>query len=227
MDFHYIFVIATKSGSERERGGTMRGQQVRVKGGWIGRSCSGFSLIELMVVVGVLVFLGILASSNLMDTSGWMAHYRLKSAAKQLMQAMQTARMEAIERNQCCTVVFDQSADDGTHYDCLVFVDANDNLEYDDNNNGTYDPPGDEVIVKKFRLSDYRGVTFDGGLNGSNSAVTFANNDDGKPAVAFTPRGLCKSNGGNFSGGQVKLKNDHGETVKLVVNSIGYINIQR
>jgi Tfp pilus assembly protein FimT len=190
------------------------------------RTVSGFTLVELMVVVGVLVLLGILASSVLMDSSGWLAHYRLRSAAKGIAMVLQSAKIEAIKSNTLCTVTFDQTIDDGTHYDCMAFVDVDEDMEYDSDGNGSYNPSGDETIVKRFDLSFYTGVQFDPDQGGG-AGITFTDNDDGKASISFNSRGLPRSNGGGFGGGAIYLVNDHGSRLKIEVSNAGSIRIEK
>lgn len=189
------------------------------------RAAAGFTLIELMVVVGVLVFLGILASSVLMDTSGWLAHYRLRSAAKGIAMVLQAAKMEAIKSSIPCAVAFGQALDDGTQIDCLAFSDADGDLEYDDNGNGVYDPPGDEMVVKRLDLSFYTGVGFDP-EQGSGSGLSFPANDDGKPSIGFNSRGLPVSNDGGPGGGTIFLVNSQDSRLRVVINHAGSIRIE-
>lgn len=179
-----------------------------------------------MVVVGVLVLLGILASSVLMDSAGWLAHYRLRSAAKSIAMVFQAAKMEAIKSNMACAVAFGQALDDGIQYDGVAFVDANNNLNYDSDGNGAYNPSGDERVLKRLDISFYKGVQFDS-AKGGGSGLTFAVNGDGKPAIAFNSRGLPRDGSGTPGGGSAFLVNDHGSRLSIVVNTTGSIRIEK
>jgi|GEM_PF-506369 len=190
---------------------------------------AGFTLIELMVVVGLLAILAILASNVLMDSAGWLAHYRLRSAAKTIAMVFQAAKMEAIKSNMACTVTFDQTLDDTKHYDCVAFIDANNNLKYDSDGNGQYDPPPSGVlerVLKRLDLSFYQGIQFD--PDGGDDVVRpFPVNAVGKPAISFNPRGLPRdSTGGSVNDGAF-LVNDRGSRLKIVVNNAGSIRIEK
>jgi type IV fimbrial biogenesis protein FimT len=69
----------------------------------------GFTLVEVMVVVGLLVFMGFLSSS--FDTNSWLANSRLKGAARDLASNMQKARMNAIKENRTWGLLFDPATD--------------------------------------------------------------------------------------------------------------------
>jgi type IV fimbrial biogenesis protein FimT len=65
---------------------------------------SGFTLIELMVTIGVLA---IMASIAIPGFSRWLPSYHLRSAAREVYSNMQLARLEAVKRNTDCTVTID------------------------------------------------------------------------------------------------------------------------
>ena len=68
------------------------------------RKNAGFSLTELMTVIGILALMCGIAMPNLI---GWLPKYRMGNAAPELMGAMEHARMTAVRRNVVGT-------DDGT-----------------------------------------------------------------------------------------------------------------
>ena len=68
---------------------------------------SGFTVLELMVAVGIaMVVLGIAVPSLLT----WLPTLRLSSAARQVATDLQVARMKAISQNTANTVTFIQAA---------------------------------------------------------------------------------------------------------------------
>lgn len=85
-----------------------------MKKSWLNKSypkiwdSRGFTLVELMVVVGLLVFMGLLSTS--FDTKSWLANSRLKGAARDLATNMQRARMNAIKENRTWGLLFDPAA---------------------------------------------------------------------------------------------------------------------
>jgi type IV fimbrial biogenesis protein FimT len=65
------------------------------------KNSTGFTLIELMVVVTVLIILATVAVPSFKDL---MANQRIKSASYELFSSLLTARSEAIKRNNNVTI---------------------------------------------------------------------------------------------------------------------------
>ena len=72
------------------------------------RRQSGFTLVELMITIGVVAILSAIAVPNFIS---WIPKYRLKAAASELFSNMQLARMTAVKENTTCTVTFSQGPD--------------------------------------------------------------------------------------------------------------------
>jgi len=108
---------------------------------------SGFTLVELMVVISILAILALITVPSYMS---WMPSYRLKGAARDMISNLQLAKLEAIKRNTTCTVNIDVG---GNAY----------NLQLPDS-----------TIIKTVSLGDYgSGITFTNTGNISN-AITFS-----------------------------------------------------
>lgn len=181
------------------------------------RERSGFTLLEVMVVVAIIA---ILASVAIPAFSVLIPNYRLKSAAQDMFSNFQLAKMTAIKQNTYTTVTFGTSSNPlsigGTTYDYAVFKDADNNLEYD---------AGTDSIITKVRWIDYEDVSFDTSQGGGDG-LTFTDNDNNMPSVAFRPNGLPIDNTGAIGSGTVFLVNTKDRTTSIAVSNAGNISIQ-
>ena len=73
------------------------------------RKNSGFTLYELLAVIGIMA---VLAAITIPNFIGWLPKYRLGSAARNLLSAMQYARLVAVKDNVDILVNFDCENDD-------------------------------------------------------------------------------------------------------------------
>lgn len=176
-----------------------------------GKNISGFTLIELMFVI---IIIAILASISIPTFYRWLPKYKLRAATRDLYSNFQLAKLTAIKRNTNSTITFDQPIN-GITYDYVVYVDSDRDLEYD---------AGEEVITKVL-LSSYGNVSYDISQGGGDG-ITFTNNDDGLPSIAFIPDGRTRDNGGGFGTGSVFLKNKQVNTIEVFVSSVGNIRIE-
>jgi hypothetical protein len=106
----------------------------------------------------------------------------------------------------------------GTTYDYVTYVDADQDLEYD---------AGSDRILKKIKFSnhsEYKGVSFDTNQGGGDG-LTFSNNDNGRPSVAFNSRGLTMNNAFGSGAGFVYLTNNN-NTKQIRVSTAGSVRIQ-
>jgi prepilin-type N-terminal cleavage/methylation domain-containing protein len=171
----------------------------------------GFTLIELLVTMLVLV---IVSAITIPVFAKWLPDYRLRAAARDLYSNSQLAKMEAVRNNSNCAITFNQTID-GTVYDYAVFVDSDNDVECD---------AGEEVIAKVL-WTDYKDVGFDT-AQGGGDGLTFTDNDDGLPSIAFRSNGIPRDNAGGLGSGTAFLVNTEGKTRSVVISPGGNITIQ-
>lgn len=68
------------------------------------RKESGFTVFELMVVIGIIV---VMASIAVPGFIGWLPNHRLTSAGDELLSTLQIAKMRAVRENEIVAVTFD------------------------------------------------------------------------------------------------------------------------
>ncbi|MGY3265251.1 GspH/FimT family pseudopilin [Lysobacter sp. HA35] len=122
--------------SNRRKGDVMRNHTARPK------RESGFTLIELMVAVGVMAILAAIAFPNF---QGVMRSNRLATTTNQVLGAMALARAEAIRNTRgsgVCASTDGSSCSTGTDWTTgwLVWSDVN--------GNGTYDGAGTDTALR-------------------------------------------------------------------------------
>jgi type IV fimbrial biogenesis protein FimT len=67
------------------------------------RNNSGFTILEMMVVIGIAAIMAAIAVPGFI---GWFANYRLRSGAEEIQSTLQLARLTAIKQNKAATVSF-------------------------------------------------------------------------------------------------------------------------
>jgi type IV fimbrial biogenesis protein FimT len=148
---------------------------------------SGFSLIELLVVI---VIFTILAAIAIPAFSNWMPSYRLRQAARDVYSNLQRAKVNAIKSNTEWRIYFDDTVNPGRYFLCSgPGADGNWN-----------NPPalgGDDVVDMTFDLSVYQDVDFGNGSAATGidgwvfgSPISYAN-----PVTGFTSRGTVDLTG--------------------------------
>ncbi len=123
---------------------------------------AGFSMVELMVVIGAM---GVLLALSVPAIRGWLRSMRLSGEANSMAMMMRAARSVAINRNTDVVFVFDQT--DGEYF---YVVDADGDGAADDNEvqSGTHTLT-DGVSIGAFTTPQQwitftpRGSTSDGG----------------------------------------------------------------
>jgi prepilin-type N-terminal cleavage/methylation domain-containing protein len=129
---------------------------------------SGFTLIELMIVIAIL---GIMSTFTIVKFLHWLPRYRLSSAVSSMHCTLQLARVAAVNKNSTVSVLFSP----GTNT-CSAFLDNGDG-------GGTPDDGlqnGSEKIVRRIYLPagvDLKDPTFGSMLQFNNRGMPNAAGD--------------------------------------------------
>jgi len=92
----------------------------------IRRDETGFTMVEVMVVIGIIA---IAAGVAIPSISSFIPNYRVKSAAQDLYSNMQLAKMEAVKTNSSRTVTFNANGYVKADSTIISFADYG-NVEY-------------------------------------------------------------------------------------------------
>jgi type IV fimbrial biogenesis protein FimT len=150
---------------------------------WADGKESGFTMLELVVVIAIVAILTVIAVPT---ATVWLPNYYLRNAAMDIFANMQYAKTEAVRLDSPYAVVFDPGSDSFS-------------LVSGPGANGIFGTGNDDDVVRTVNLSDYgenivfgRGnatINFDdGGGTFPADSVSFANN-----ALVFDSRGMCNS----------------------------------
>ena len=129
---------------------------------------SGYTLWEVMTVVGIMAVLATIAIPNII---GWLPRHRLGSAARDVLSAMQHARLVAVKENIEVRVNFEPA-----NNIFLIFPDYNQDKNQD----------ADEPTIRK--------GTMPAGVSLENASFS-----GGSSTFRFDSRGLATGLGGNIT----------------------------
>jgi prepilin-type N-terminal cleavage/methylation domain-containing protein len=196
---------------------------VRQRGNFSGYGEAGFTLIELIVVIGVVV---VLMAVTVPNFTSWRANSKLRSSSSNIFSHLNLARIEAGKRQENIVVSFSTAANSagwGTG-SYLVFVDDGgttgtaDNLEYE----------GDEELLLFDANNASKRLRMPAGVNLYSAEFLNLNPPPASPvtAVGFNPRGLPLTNTDGVTYEGVKIKNDNSRYYRILVSPAGVISTQ-
>ncbi|MEW6615753.1 MAG: GspH/FimT family pseudopilin [Thermodesulfobacteriota bacterium] len=146
------------------------------------RDVSGFTIIELIVVVGIVCVTAAIAIPNIIS---WIPTIRVNSAARDLVSEMQLARMKAVSERNDYVITFDT-----TTYEYSIYDDG-------DNDFSTAGVETSELVKTVDVDTKYKGIQFgyvagETGTSGTaiSSSITFSSSNE-----TFEPNGTANKNG--------------------------------
>ncbi len=165
------------------------------------RNKSGFTLVELLMVIALITVVAAIAVPNIIS---WLPDYRLKAAANDLFSNFQKAKLTAVKRNTNCVVIVNS-----TGY--TVFMDDDTDFVQDG---------GEDVVVKINWDDDYKKS-----VSVSLANITF-DNSTGQPTIGFRPNGIPVDNGGGIANGTAQIDNTNGKSRSVIISQAGSIRVQ-
>jgi type IV fimbrial biogenesis protein FimT len=132
------------------------------------RKNSGFTLIEMMVVIGVIGILSMIAIPNIIS---WLPKHRLGSATRSLLSAMQYARLVAVKENVDIFVKFDPPNDI-----YILYYDSDEIQAGDETTLRKGNMPGGVSIIETNFTGDRFKFNSRGLASGSGGTISISNN---------------------------------------------------
>lgn len=177
------------------------------------RKNSGFSLMELLLVIGMIAIIVSIGMPSLMK---YRSKAQVGKATRDVFAGLQRAKMEATRNNRFCVFSFSPANIGGVNYDFHVFIDESDPRNY------VFDAGVDEFVTG-YRQQDYPGVEIDNDYGGG-TGMTFPT-ESGQPAIAFAPDGIPKNLDGTLASGSLYFNDSKENGREIRVSAVGNVRI--
>ena len=161
---------------------------------------SGFSLLELMVTIGVISIMAAIAVPGIIR---WLPRYHLGNAARDVLSVIESARVEAVKRNTSIGVNFNTGSN---RYSMWIDNGVGGGSSHDATQNGA------ESTIFSGQMP--------AGINMASAA--FGSNQ----RFRFNGMGIPMRTDGLPGGGSVTLTNNNGDTRMVIVKRGGNSSIQ-
>jgi type IV fimbrial biogenesis protein FimT len=168
------------------------------------RNNKGFTIIELMTVIGILSILSAIAIPGFI---GWRSNAQLGRAARNVYSTFQKAKSESVRRNENCGVEFRAN-------DFVIYIESNlvDEFGFD---------AGTDEVIQTINWSEYPGVELDPD-EGGGDGLTF----DPDFGIVFASDGLPRNSGSGLGSGTVFLINQsNARKSRVTISTAGNIRI--
>jgi type IV fimbrial biogenesis protein FimT len=160
---------------------------------------SGFTLIEMMIVIGVIGILSAIAIPNFINS---LPDYRLRSATRDIVSCMQEAKLRAVKDNARVVIIFNQNSES-----YVSFIDSVPP-------GGNWALDGTETIVKQ--------VTLPSGIDIQSNPNPFPPPANFTYTYGFNNRGLSAN-----TGGTIQMINNKLNYSRVVINFAGNIRTEQ
>jgi type II secretory pathway pseudopilin PulG len=173
----------------------------------------GVTMMELIMAIAVMALLAVLLVPGL---GSWLAHYRVKTAARDFVNYMQRARYQAIQGKTQGVIRFEQVNIDGRSYDYFAFLDANGDYRY-------VQADGD-TLIGGVLIADY-GSGVEGDPYPPNFGTAGA---PARPCISFNARGLPESGTAPMTAQQSAFfRNSRNQRYSVNIQPTGAIELDR
>ena len=144
---------------------------------------SGFTLWEVMTVIGIIAVLSTIATPNFL---GWIPKYRLSTATRDLLSALQYARLTAVKYNVDVQVKFYPGQD---NYRVFADYNGDKNQDADEPTIRSSAMPAGVYLKETNFYSDTFKFNGRGLASGSGGTISIANNSNDRTRIRVNRTG--------------------------------------